>query len=188
MEMIQDELSDRIIASARKCMTEKGVKAATVRDVLKDLGITNRVFYNRFHSMDEIRQILYTETVNRIRESILTPWDENTDFFEYVAKVAARTLEFSYETRKDLRYFALETDTSSNVNFDWWNREIRKLLHIGKAQHLIREDLEENTVAYGIWCFIRGFNADAIARNLPQEDALRRFYYGFGLFLDGIKA
>ena len=51
-----------------------------------------------------------------------------------------------------------------------------------------REELDEDAVSYSIWCFIRGFAADAIARKLPRETAVNQFAYGFGCFLKGLKA
>ena len=58
----------------------------------------------------------------------------------------------------------------------------------GQREGQFAPDLDTDSLSYAIWCFIRGFNADAMARNLSKEEALRRFDYGFGIFLKGIRA
>ena len=42
-------------------------------------------------------------------------------------------------------------------------------------------------MSYAIWCFIRGYNADALGRKLPRETAVRNFRYSFGVLLDGMR-
>lgn len=188
MEMIHDELSGKIIESARKLTGEKKTGKLTVRDILKDLQITNRVFYNRFHNIDEVLDLLYAETIQRVRESLSVPWPEDIDFFEHVKNVASRTLVLTYESRRNISQFVFETDSLSDQNFEWWNQEIKKLIEQGKELGYIKEELKEEYVSYSIWCFIRGFNADAMMRNLPESNALEQFQYGLDILLNGIRA
>ena len=65
---------------------------------------------------------------------------------------------------------------------------IKKLIAEGERIGYFREELDEDAVSYSIWCFIRGFAADAIARKLPRETAVNQFAYGFGCFLKGLRA
>ena len=74
MEMIRDEICDQIILSAKRIAQQKSAGKITVRDILNDLQLTNRVFYNRFHNIDEVLGILYEETVRKVRERLSTPW------------------------------------------------------------------------------------------------------------------
>ena len=43
-------------------------------------------------------------------------------------------------------------------------------------------------MSYAIWCYIRGYNADAVGRKLPLDIAVKNFKYAFGILLDGMKA
>ncbi len=185
-ELIHDEVSKQIIGSARTLATERGKDGFTVRDILKDLNITNRVFYNRFHNIDEVLDLLYTEMAHKVRESLALKFDEDTDFFERVTAIAAQTLVLSYDTKKNFSQFVFESDSASEVNFLWWDEEIKKLIRYGKSNRFIRTELDEEAVSYSIWCFIRGFNADAMERGISKENAISRFRYGFGLFLKGM--
>jgi len=187
MDFIQDEIRDQILASARMLTERKNTGKITVRDILTDMQVSNRVFYNRFHNIDEVLELLYEESISRVRDSILVPWDEGVDFWGYIMEIASRTLILSYESRLHISQFVFEADSSNKDNFTWWNREIVKLIQKGKKEHLVREDLQEEAMSYSIWCFIRGFNADALARQLPREEALAQFQLGFDCFLRGMR-
>lgn len=58
----------------------------------------------------------------------------------------------------------------------------------GQKEGQFAPDLDTDSLSYAIWCLNWGFNANAMARNLSKEDAPRRFDYGFGIFLKGIRA
>ena len=74
LELIKDEMSEKIINVAEKIVTMSGT-TVTVRKILKELGITNRVFYNRFHNIDEVLKIVYTNTIERVRQSLEKDYD-----------------------------------------------------------------------------------------------------------------
>lgn len=188
MEMIKDELCDDIIEAVRKLTKDKDASKITVRDVLKELDITNRVFYNRFHNIDEVFELIYSDTVNKVRESLAIPYEKNTDFGEHIITVATRTLILTYESRQYMSQYIFEADSTKNSNFDWWSNEIKQLIKAGEDMNYLKSDIDADAVCYSIWCFIRGFNADALARNLPQDEAIRLFKIGFGCLIDGIKA
>ena len=65
--------------------------------------------------------------------------------------------------------------------------EIKKLIDFAKEKKFIK-DVDSEVMSYAIWCFCRGYNADAVARNLPREEAVRRFRYSFSYLLEGLKA
>ena len=52
----------------------------------------------------------------------------------------------------------------------------------------VLRDVDTEIMSYAIWCFIRGYNADALGRKLPLETAVRNFRYSFGVLLDGMRA
>lgn len=187
-EMIHDEVSEEILACVDRLARQRSAEKITVRDVLKELGITNRVFYNRFHNMDEVLNLLYQKMIHQVRESLTIPWQEGTDFLAHVKRIAAQTLIVSYTCKENLSRFVFDTDSVSDENYRWWVQEIKKLIALGQQHGQIREDLDGEMLSYAVWCFIRGFNADAMARNLSREGALTRFDYGFGIFLEGIRA
>jgi len=97
-DRIRDEMSDKIIETAEHLATTEGANTLTVRKILQTMDITNRVFYNRFHNIEEVLEIIYRNMVMKIRASV-TPeqTDSAQDFFEHVIEVVTRSLIMSYE-------------------------------------------------------------------------------------------
>ena len=184
--LIQDEMSDRIIDTARQIAITQGTENINVRRILQTLGITNRVFYNRFHNIDEVLKIVYLDTVLKMRESIAEDFDPEGDFFQQVTDIVAKTLVMSYDVKMNLNYYFFENDSISCQNYEWWKSEIARLIEFGKAKGVLK-DVETEKMSYAIWCFIRGYNADALGRKLPKEQAVDDFKYSFGILLDGMK-
>ena len=84
-------------------------------------------------------------------------------------------------------HYVFENDTITNSNYTWWIDEIKIILEYAIEKRYIK-NVDIETTSYAIWCFIRGFNTDAIGRKLPLNEALKRYRYGFGIILDGLKA
>ena len=185
-ELIRDEMSDKIIAAAEIMVTSDGAQNITVRKVLQELGITNRVFYNRFHNIDEVLEIIYENTILKIRDSISDGIDKNKDFFEQVMGIVEKTLTMSYINKMKFNNYIFQNDSISGDNYMWWCDKIKDIIEYAKINNYIW-DVDSDIMSYSIWCFIRGFNADAVSRNLPMEDAVKTFRYSFGILIDGMR-
>lgn len=185
-DLIDDEMSQKIIATAEDIAHSFGIEQVNVRRILQTLGITNRVFYNRFHNIEEVLDIIYQRTSLKIRESVLDKFDSNKDFFEQVKDIVANTLVKSYENKENLNQFIFESDSNSDDNYFWWKEEISKIIEYGKEIGVLK-DIDTDIMSYSIWCFIRGYNADALGRAIPKDIATKNFKYSFGVLLDGMK-
>ena len=185
-ELICDEMSQKIIETAERIVTASGADSLTVRKLLKALDITNRVFYNRFRNIGDVLSIVYKNTVLKIRESVVTDFTNETDFFERVTEMVIGTLLSSYDKKMQFNSYVFENDSLSRSNYEWWTTEIKKLIVHAKTNGYIK-DVDEEIMSYSIWCFCRGFNADAVGRKLPREDAVRQFRYSFGILMDGLR-
>lgn len=183
---ISDEMSQSIIAAAERLALTEGADKVNVRAVLRELNITNRVFYNRFRNIDEVLAIVYENTVLKIRESIIAKFDPDGDFFSQVIDIVANTLVMSYENKMHLNQYIFESDSLSDRNYRWWKNEIRRLIDFGKAHGHIK-NVDSEIMSYALWCFIRGYNADALGRGIPKEEAVNSFKYSFAVLLDGMR-
>ncbi len=184
-ELISDEMSQMIINAAEKFVTEFGAERLNVRRILQELGITNRVFYNRFHNIDEVLNVVYENTVVKIRASLSADFDPEGDFFQQIIDIVGNTLVMSYENKNNFNNYVFETDSVSDENYEWWKAEIKKLIDFGKAKGYLK-DVDGEIMSYAIWCFIRGYNADALGRKLPKDIAVENFKYSFRILLDGM--
>ena len=187
-DRIRDEMAEKIIETAEHLATTEGANTLTVRKILQTLNITNRVFYNRFHNIEEVLEIIYRNMIVKIRASI-TPeqTDSAADFFEHVIDVVTRSLIMSYENKMAFNQYIFENDSHSQSNYAWWHTEIKKLIDYAKEKKYIKE-IDSDAMSYAIWCFCRGYNADAVGRQLPMELAVKNFRYSFGVLLDGMRA
>ena len=185
--LIRDEMSQTIIDTAERLALADGADTVTVRRVLQALNITNRVFYNRFHNIGEVLDRVYRSTALKIRESIPDHLDPEGDFFQQVTDIVVDTLVLSYETKMKFYQYVFASDSVLPDNYEWWKGQITRLIDSGKRRGVLR-DVDTEIMSYAIWCFIRGYNADALGRKLPLETAVRNFRYSFGVLLDGMRA
>ena len=171
--LICDEMSQKIIQTAEKIVMESGSDTVTVREILRALGITNRVFYNRFKNIGEVLNIVYENTVLKMRESFQPEYDGTQDFFEYVTELVAHSLITSYDAKKKFNQYIFENDSVSKSNYEWYLERIKKLFAYAAKCGLIKE-VDADTLGYAIWCFCRGYNADAVMR-MPKDEAVEKF-------------
>ena len=187
-QLIHDEMSGKIVDEAAELAMSEGAGEVTVRKIIRALGVTNRVFYNRFHNVEEVLAIVYRDKAVRMRESILDRFDPEGDFFGQITDIAAGTLVLSYKLKLGMNQYIFSRDSVSPENFRWWREHIRAYIELGKEKGVAKPELDSDAMSYAIWCFIRGYNADALAREIPEEEALRGFRYSFGVLLDGMRA
>ncbi len=186
-KLICDEMSEKIINTAQWLTINEGSHNLNVRKILKKLDITNRVFYNRFHNIEEVLDIISEKSIMEIRNSLHFHFDESKDFFQQIMDEVEKTLIISYETRMNFAHYVFENDSVSDDNYNWWTTEIKKILEYAIEKGYIKK-VDTDITSYSIWCFIRGFNTDAISRKLSLEEALKRYRYGFRIILEGLKA
>ena len=89
VSLIRDEMSQTIIDAVEEIAMAGGAATLTVRQILRKLDISNRVFYNRFPNIESVLDIVYRNTILKIRTALESTVSIEEDFFEYVT-----TLEF----------------------------------------------------------------------------------------------
>lgn len=187
-ELITDAVSDNIIEITEKLVTENGAHSVTASSVIRALGVSNRVFYNRFHNIDEVLKIVYRNLVLRMRKNIQIEFSENEDFFEYAKRIIVNSLTDTYDLKKNFSQYTFEHDSISEDNRIWWTTKIKQLFKYGMDKGLLKKDLDTDTLSYFLWCLCRGCNADAVSRNLTKEEASKCLLEGFNYFVEGVKA
>lgn len=187
IEYISDNISDSIIDIAEKLVKKDGAHNITVRKILDELGTTNRVFYNRFRNVDDVLEILYTKLVLKMQRTVKSDIDPDKDFFGYVMDLGVKALTATYEIKMEFSRYMFEHDSLTNANRIWWTNEIEKIISRGKKLGVLK-NIDDDKLAYSVWCFLRGYNADAVLRKMSVDEAIENFKFGFGCFLDGVKA
>ena len=102
--LISDAVSDEIIRITAEIAKEEGAHNVNVRKIISRLGVTNRVFYNRFHNADEVLRIVYQNAVIRMRDSFHSDYCSSADFFEYAMDIAVKVLVNTYDVKMNFYY------------------------------------------------------------------------------------
>ena len=184
-KLINDEMSLKIIHTAEKIVTEDGIETLNVSKILRELNITNRVFYNRFNNIEDVLNEVYNNIILQIRETITPDYDGKQDFFEYVLDIITNSLMLSYDLKMKFNLYIFGNDSLSESNYQWYISRIKQLIKYARENDLVK-DFDDDAMSYTIWCACRGFNADAVMR-IGKEEAIKRFRHSFKFLLDGIK-
>ncbi len=184
--LIKDEMSQLIIQTARKIAEKEGAKQVTVRKILKDLNISNRVFYNRFKNIEEVLSYIYKNVTKSLQLTIDLDCNTAEEYYDLLVSVPIKTLKNYYKKTEGLEQLIFEKDSHEEQNITWWHDNITQLLQYGVNKGYLKE-FNVEAVSYIIWCFVRSFYADVVVRNIPVEDAESIFNLGFKIFLEGLK-
>ena len=183
---LEDELTDKIVDVATKIAYEDGVSQINVKRIITELGVSNRVFYNRFKNIQDVLDIVYHRIVEQMRECIKTEYDESCDYYDYLQNIAVAVLKRTYEDKLHFSQYMFAYDSYNESNRNWWIEHIKPLIQYGIDNGLLK-DVNTTYISYSVWCFCRGFNADAIGKGLTVEEALESFKLGLSCIIDGLK-
>lgn len=184
--LIRDSISEEIISVAESIAMEYGTKDLSVRRIINKMGVTNRVFYNRFHNIEEVLEEIYQRAASAMHASFASDKDISTDFFGYVTDVCVNVLLQTYDVKKRFSQYMFEFDSLSQANCTWWCGRIKELIEFAKETNLIK-NVNSDLLSYTLWCFLRGFNADAVNRGLKKEDAVTNLKFGLNCLFEGVK-
>ena len=183
---LEDELTDQIVDVATKIAYTDGVAHISVKRIINELGVSNRVFYNRFKNIQDVLDIVYHRIVKQMRECINTEYDESCDYYDYLQNIGVAVLKRTYEDKLHFSQYMFEYDSYSESNRNWWIDHIKPLIQYGIDNGLLKE-VNTTYISYSIWCFCRGFNADAVGTGLTLYEALDSFKLGLSCIIEGMK-
>ena len=186
-KLIKDEISENIIDITKRLAEEEGAHNVTVRQILKELNVTNRVFYNRFHNVEEVLEFIYRRAVVNMRKSFNSKIDSKTDVYDYCLNVATSVISNTYEIKTTFNQYMLEHEELTQENYSWWRNEITKIFNYALEKKMVKNNIDTEMLSYSIWCFCRGFSADALSRHVPKDEAIKYFRFAFGCFLNGLR-
>lgn len=186
-ERIHDEISDRIVEIVASIAAEEGAHKVTVQKIIAQLGVTNRVFYNRFANIDEVLQIVYRNAVVHMREHVQPDFYDKASFEQFCLNMAVNVLMQTYDVKMQFRCYVFEHDSLTEENRLWWYSKIKQYYQYALEQGFAKP-VDADALCYAIWCFCRGYYADAMSRRLSREEAVRYCTSGFTCLLRGITA
>lgn len=183
---LEDETTKQIIAAATGIAQREGIEQLSVKGILAEMGVSNRVFYNRFRNIDDIIQILYNELVQEIRASLKSVREEGRDYYSYLLELAVAVVRKIYQNNLHFRKHLLSYHASNDSNRNWWLTQIQTILQDGINRGLLRK-MNITAVSYGVYCFCLGFHKEAVGEALEGEQAIGAFSQSFALLIEGMK-
>ena len=184
--LISDAISDEIVRLTEEIATRDGAHNVTVSRIISEMGVTNRVFYNRFRNIEEVLGVVYKKAVYEMRRSLISEYDVRTQFFDYVIDVCMKVLINTYDVKKQFSQYMFNLDSHGDENRIWWTNEIKKLISIGKELGHIK-DVDSDKLSYTLWCFFRGYCADVVKRGMSKEEAAEYYKFGLMCLFDGVR-
>ena len=125
-ERIHDEISEKIIGIVQRIAADEGAHKVTVKKIISELGVTNRVFYNRFANCDEVLQIVYKNAVEHMRETVKPEFHDKDSFLQFCIQTAVNMLMQTYDVKMQFRFYVFEHDSLTEDNRLWWEEKIKK--------------------------------------------------------------
>ena len=183
---LDDETTKKIIAAATGIAQQEGIEQVSVKRILSEMGVSNRVFYNRFCNIDELIQILYNELVQEIRSCLKSVKEEGQCYYSYLLELAVAVVRKIYHNNLHFRRHLMSYRASNESNRNWWLSQIQQILQDGINRGLLKP-MDTAAVSYGVWCFCLGFHKEAIGEALDGEEAIAAFSQSFALLIEGMK-
>lgn len=183
---IEDEISDEIIRRATDIASGCGVGSLSVKRIITELGITNRVFYNRFKNINEVLQCIYKNVVASMRQSITVEYSPDKDYYEFLTDIAVSILKKTYTNKLHFSQYMFDYDSMNSENRNWWLGRMKTILQYGMDNgYLKKTDL--HLLSNALWCFCHGYNASSVGNSLSLDEVVSSFKLGFESMIEGLK-
>ncbi|MFZ8786344.1 TetR/AcrR family transcriptional regulator [Thermocrinis sp.] len=88
---------EKILESALKLFSEKGIRETTIKDIAKEVGITEGAIYRHFVSKDQIVSTLFSTYAERLYKELISVVEENTSIKNKFFKLVKTFLNFCFE-------------------------------------------------------------------------------------------
>lgn len=184
---IEDKTTKAIVRTAAVIAQREGLEKLTVKRILSEMKVSNRVFYNRFRNIEDLIEVMYHQFVDTVRERINPERLADTEhYYETMLELAVGVVRKMYHNDIHFRLRLLSYEASKESNRNWWLKQIQEILKDGVNRGLLKP-MNEQAVSYGVWCFCLGFHKDALGKNINEEEAISAFRESFSYFIEGMK-
>ncbi len=103
MRVKRKDTKKRILESALRLFSEKGIRETTIKDIAKDVGITEGAIYRHFMSKDEIVKELFSMYSEEFYNRLVSAFEEKT-YKEKFYRMVKEFLKFCFENPEAFKY------------------------------------------------------------------------------------
>lgn len=106
MRVKRKDTKRRILESALRLFSEKGIRETTIKDIAKDVGVTEGAIYRHFVSKDEIVRGLFGMYSEEFYNRLMSSFEEKT-YKEKFYRAVEEFLNFCFENPEAFKYLDL---------------------------------------------------------------------------------
>ncbi|ADO45207.1 transcriptional regulator, TetR family [Hydrogenobacter thermophilus TK-6] len=106
MRVKRKDTKKRILESALKLFSEKGIRETTIKDIAKEVGITEGAIYRHFTSKDEIVRGLFGMYSEEFYDRLMLAFEEKT-YRDKFYRAVEEFLSFCFENPEAFKYLDL---------------------------------------------------------------------------------
>lgn len=170
------ETRRKIVAAAKKLITEKGFESVAIEDIAKEAGVSTGSFYTYFKKKEDVIEelnqsdfLLLAKTVNEIRDKDL---NERLKYYcrEFLAEIERVGIEICRQwIRNNITPVEMEIEGKMTTKYEHDYLAMRSLLDEGIRRGELSEDVPVDEMAlfinaqlYGLmvaWCMTDGIIA-----------------------------
>lgn len=147
------ELNDRILDASIKMFFRDGIKAVSMDDIAKSVGISKRTLYEHFDSKDALLVGCIGLMIKKRDEKMSRLVSEAKTFIELILKCVCDAMEFVqsispkfFSDLDNMNYAGARTQMHNSIGK--YKMQIEDLIEKGKADGLIREEVDTKFTAY----------------------------------------
>jgi AcrR family transcriptional regulator len=118
-----------IVNAARKIITTKGTKSLTIRQIAKELRITNGALYRHFESKDGIVKLLVQDIEDSLLKNIKKAAEASDDHLQKLKNIFFSHLSYT-EQRKGSTFIIINKTLSTK------NKKLQKQMYVVVRQYL----------------------------------------------------
>jgi AcrR family transcriptional regulator len=180
----------KLLSAARKVFAEKGLGAATARDIVRETDLASGTFYNYFDSKEAVFRALVEELAAKARERVRAQRREPGRTVEERVEAAYRAyFELVFEERELFEVFRRNAGViAAMADRDWFADGERDLLEdlLAWARAGEMPDVDMALLAQAMFGAGVHVANHLVDENAPDIDAAARFCAR--LFLGGVRA
>ncbi len=98
---------ERILESALRLFSERGIRETTIKDIAKEVGITEGAIYRHFVSKDQIVSTLFSTYSKNLYEELMSVVEEKTSMERKFFKLVKTFLDFCFKNPQAFKFINL---------------------------------------------------------------------------------
>lgn len=146
------ELADRIVAASMKLFFERGIKAVSMDDVAKSVGISKRTLYETFESKDTLLMACVDDMAEAHRRQMDDYIGRDMSFMEFMLRCTYDAISFLHKINpvffSDLtRYNYVNVKLKFDDDIALYRQRMADMIERSKRDGHMREDVDSELVA-----------------------------------------